>query len=499
MYRGAMDGSLELLDRQVAFLLRQLDDAAFLVQLDPFLRVLEQDPILSGCLDDIRETLPRIAAVMEAADSELVPELLELRRELVELRPSEDDSGALAPETRRSLDRAVYEATLAFFDELAAGPAGPFNQHADGGVARTLVNILQSKDKLYTLSLEPGTVVELDPKTGEPLADSASEDAGELPLDEADPQRLARWRERLGNVDRQHEHARRWMRLRVRTDAGLSLLKLEAARDALNPTVKLISHEYTVADMVSDTLKWIAEIGHLLLLTADGEPLDPHNASQVSEHVAELKADVDRLHEELRRRIGATRSRQSMVSRFKLRCEWHDRKRMADVASDKSLPGGPEERLTAELARYLFDQGLSPLAKPLAGGLEPDLLDPHARFYVEAKQYKESARSYIVQSFGQIVDTVSKLRGDPLYEVEEAFAVIFRLGGPYYLLPETVEAGDVRVHYVLVDLAEPTDSGRRQRNKPQTITADEFIDAYRSHATTGDAGVQDGSSDSSPA
>jgi hypothetical protein len=487
-----MDGSLELLDRQVAFLLRQPDDAAFLVQLDPFLRVLRQDPILSGCLDDILETLPRIAAVMEAADAEVVPKLLELRRE-----PSEDDSGAAAPETVRTIERAVYEATLAFFDDLAAGPPRPFNQLAEGGVARTLVNILQGKDKLYTLRLEPRTTVELDPKTGEPIPDGASGDASER-LEEADPQRLARWRERLGNVDRQHEHARRWMRLRVRTDAGLALLKLEAARDALNPTVKLVSPEYTVADMVSDTLKWISEIGHLLLLTADGEPLDRNNASQVSEHVAELRADVDRLHEELRRRIGTTRSRQSMVNRFKLRCEWHDRKRMADVASNKSLPYGPEDRLTAELARYLFDQGLSPLAKPITGGLEPDLLDPHARFYVEAKQYKESARDDIVKSFWQIVDTVSKLRGNPLYEVEEAFAVVFRLAGPYYLVPETVEAGDVRVHYVLVDLAEPTDSGRRQRNKPQTITADEFVDAYRSHAAARGTGVEDGSSDSSP-
>ena len=104
--------------------------------------------------------------------------------------------------------------------------------------------------------------------------------------------------------------------------------------------MKLISHEYTVADWASDTLKWIAEIGHLLLLTADGEPLDPHNASQVSEHVAEFKADVDRLHEEAASAASGGRALgSSMVSRFKLRCEWHDPPRMADVASDKSLPG----------------------------------------------------------------------------------------------------------------------------------------------------------------
>ena len=92
--------------------------------------------------------------------------------------------------------------------------------------------------------------------------------------------------------------------------------------------------------------------------------------------------------------------------------------------------------MTAEFARYLFDQGLSPLTKPLTGGLEPDLLDPEAGFYVEAKQYKRSARQELVKSVGQVLDTVGRLQGGP-YAVEEAFVVVFRRGGPRYLLPPT--------------------------------------------------------------
>ena len=99
------------------------------------------------------------------------------------------------------------------------------------------------------------------------------------------------------------------------------------------------------------------------------------------------------------------------MHRFKLRCEWHDRERMRAVADDKSLGGGPEDRLTAEFARYLFDQGLSPLSKPMAGGLQPDLLDPAARFYVEAKQYDSSARRDIVKAVAQVMDTVGRLVG----------------------------------------------------------------------------------------
>ncbi len=176
-----------------------------------------------------------------------------------------------------------------------------------------------------------------------------------------------------------------------------------------------------------------------------------------------------------------TRSRLAVVNRFKLRCEWHDRQRMARVATD-TTPGGPEERLTAELARYVFDQGLSPLSKPIAGGLQPDLFDPNARFYVEAKQYKASARSYIRKAFPQLVDTVNIFRGDPNYEVEEAFCVVFRLSGPYYILPQIVRAGDLRVHFVLIDLAPPSETGRRQKNKPSEITAEAFFDEYKQHA-----------------
>ncbi len=56
--------------------------------------------------------------------------------------------------------------------------------------------------------------------------------------------------------------------------------------------------------------------------------------------------------------------------------EWHDRDRMQLIADEERLPGGPEDRLTAELARYLFDAGLSPLTKPLSRGLQRNCRTP---------------------------------------------------------------------------------------------------------------------------
>jgi hypothetical protein len=94
------------------------------------------------------------------------------------------------------------------------------------------------------------------------------------------------WRERLRNAGQRHDHARRWMRLRVRTDAGLALLELEAARNALNPPAKLMGPKFTMTDVFSDTLKWVGTLGHLLFLIAEGDQLDEPSAVAVSERVA---------------------------------------------------------------------------------------------------------------------------------------------------------------------------------------------------------------------
>lgn len=130
---GWMEHSLELLDRQVAFLLRQVDDAAFLVQLDPFLRALAGDTILAEYLDDIRDDLVDITLVMEEIDAELVPGLVDLRNEFVTMRPSADDSNAPVPGSQRTSERFEYETTLAFFDEVVNRVPEHFNEHAEGG------------------------------------------------------------------------------------------------------------------------------------------------------------------------------------------------------------------------------------------------------------------------------------------------------------------------------------------------------------------------------
>jgi hypothetical protein len=61
----------------------------------------------------------------------------------------------------------------------------------------------------------------------------------------------------------------------------------------------------------------------------------------------------------------------------------------------------------------------------MTGRLQPDLLDPLERFYVEAKQYKASARSDIIKGVRQVLDTVGRLRGGP-YAVDEELRNSYR-------------------------------------------------------------------------
>lgn len=485
----AVDPLDELLDRQVDFLLRQTDSAAFLIQVEPFLAALRSEPRLAAHLDDVLQEVVHIVNAMEAVDAELTSELLELRRELVELRPEADDSHLEPPSesqspTAKLQARLNYRGSLTFFDEWADSEPEPFNADGEGGLAKTLLGILRNKDTAYLHEVRAKAAAKVSEAEAGP---EAALTEGQSPTEDEQhgPERkpLEAWRRRLGNVQRRFDYAVRLLRLRTRTSAGLALLKLEAVPDDLNPPARIYDDEGDDPLIAaSDLTRWVSSDSYSLFKLAWQERLDAADLGIIDTRVVDLRDAVERLREDLRRRIGATRSRLALVHRFKLRCEWHDRQRMLAVADDDRLSGGPEDRLTGEFARYLFDAGLSPLTKPLAGGLQPDLLDPSASFYVEAKQYgPSSARGDIVKSVAQVLDTVGRLRGGP-YAVDEAFCAVFRREGPYYDLPPVLQTATYRLHLVLVDLAPTTEAGRRQRDKPVQIPADEFFAAAPDHA-----------------
>jgi hypothetical protein len=291
----AVDPLVELLDRQVEFLLRQTDSAAFLIQVEPFLRALRTEPRLAAYLDDVLEEVVHIVDATEEVDAELTSELLELRRELVELRPEADDSSLEPPSESDS--RAVklqarlsYRGTLAYFDEWAGSEPEPFNADGEGGLARTLLGILQNKDTAYLAEVEAAA----DRENAEAEANPEDVPTEGQPLTENDQPRPARhpldaWRRRLGNVQRRYDYAVRLLRLRTRTSAGLALLKLDAVPDQLNPPARVLDDDgEDTLSAASDLMRWVSSESYSVFKLAWQERLDAADLGIIDKRVADL-------------------------------------------------------------------------------------------------------------------------------------------------------------------------------------------------------------------
>ena len=130
-------------------------------------------------------------------------ELVELRREFVELRPEADDSDMKPPSESDSPAARLqahlgYRGTLAYFDEWAAREPEPFNADGVGGKAKTLLGILQNKDTAHLHEVEAAAAGK--DETEDNLEDDSSE--AQPPAEDEQngpgPDRLDAWRRRLG-------------------------------------------------------------------------------------------------------------------------------------------------------------------------------------------------------------------------------------------------------------------------------------------------------------
>lgn len=65
------------------------------------------------------------------------------------------------------------------------------------------------------------------------------------------------------------------------------------------------------------------------------------------------------------------------------------------------------------------------------------------------------------------------LRGTP-YDVHEAFYVVFRRGGPRYVLPPAVRGEGWTAHLLLIDIAPAEKPGSRGATRPYVISAEEL-------------------------
>ncbi|WNG17930.1 hypothetical protein [Cystobacter fuscus] len=460
-----LEDLVELLERQWNFLLTQ-EGTAFHRQLRRFVRLVQEEPRLAALINDMRREGDELVSQHLRHDQDLTQRLVALKKEFIKQVPEEDDSAMAFPASGWST--LAYEASLANFDTIANSSRSRsiwVDTATDNTKSQKLLGILTGKfNKLeYTesQSQQPAT------RTIEQLS------------------RIDELRHQLLYFQQQHQYAHRNFVDQKLTSPGLlfngvlRLLRDFNREPAPLPADKQERDAQVLAQVNEYLNEGLMTPGkhHLEEALYEDRALSKDEREAVEHSTRALKLHMTRVYKDLRLRIGTRQSLLGLVSRFQHRCQWHDRTRLYNLA--KGAKRRAEEVLTAELALWLFDQGLSPVSKPMMAGLQPDLTDPSFRFnlYVEAKQYNVGAKQYLIDGFHQLWDTVSGLKGTP-YEVKEAFYVVFRRGGPRYILPDQPLPGEGwTAHLRLIDIAPTEERGSQGAKKPIVISEGELMPA----------------------
>jgi hypothetical protein len=201
----------------------------------------------------------------------------------------------------------------------------------------------------------------------------------------------------------------------------------------------------------------------------DLRALEPDAVSAAAEQIG---SDLDLVTHELQIRVLGGRSREALLRRYATRCENFDAMELRELAA--AHPGRVERKLTDDFAKYLFDQGMTPLLEHSIAGLRADLTHPDVSslLYVEAKQYSDGdARRTVLNAYRQVWTTWGRLRNS--FRVPEAFLLVFRLSGPRAELPRVLRHRGLSLHTVLVDIADR--SGSREKETPISFEDAELL------------------------
>ncbi|MDQ4126326.1 MAG: hypothetical protein M3134_12135 [Actinomycetota bacterium] len=446
---------LELLDRQRTFLDRQ-HDVRFVLHLRRYFALLDADARVRVLLDDLHAeayaALDAFSAHQQTVAHRLRPlrEQLEAAGDPLEPQRSPGDAQYLSFEHWDSRYASLLD---------SAPPPQPGTENVS--VVDILLHILQRR--LHRIRFE------------------VPEHSGRVIHETGDDRRpeLAKLAGSVAEIAGEHQRVQQRLTDDTAVLAPFALLRLRGIVEALDvspPRARAVGDEEPIDWVTALVRQRFGALAALVVKEAPerGRPvrgLVPDAADRLSELVAAAKDELDVVHEEIRLRLGLTRSRLALIHRFKQRCEWYEHNSLRAIAERRSSTA--EAALTRELVRFLFDQGLNPITRPLTGRLEPDLLDPALTpsFYVEVKQYVRSARQYLREGVWQVHDTMATLAATR-YEVRDAFYVVFRRGGPRYSFPAEVRGERWRIYPVLIDLA--PNVGSRGGGQAKTIPADEL-------------------------
>ena len=424
---------VELLDRQFKFLF-DLKGTAQIRQLSRLLSFIQNEPQLVGILEDLRVEALAELKEYEAADAKIRAELARL------WQPHQ-------AEVRRRLSGVDLDALRAYWpmDRFEQGlrqtKSAAFSSNRDGveHITEKLIRAFYYWWKCTNDLVDKGA----KPLRGE----------------------YAKLGTRLERLLELQRYAARRLEENRRSLAWPAYERLVRKSTVTNPHPPDLSDDLAWMTFSLDAERATA------VRRADVDRANYYDKARVDELYAEIAADARLLYEELRLRIGLARSRFGLVRRYAARCEAFEAQRLREVCEKQ--PRRAERILTLDLARYLFDAGLSPLIDATVANLRPDLLhiQPSSLFYVEAKQYAgRSPKRLLIKAYAQVWSTWGRLR--KTYPTTEAFLVVFRRSGPWVELPPVIRHDGLRLYSVLADIS--TEAGSRQKSG-QLVLKEEWL------------------------
>lgn len=425
---------VELLDRQFEFL-KTGKGTQRIARLRRVLQFVEAEPQLSAILYEMRTEAEEVSAELDNAD-------VAVRLALAELWNA---SGA------------EIKKLLAHITDEVLNVYGTLDGYATATQTRRALNLVRADHETDNLTKHLVRALEHWLNRIDDLAARAGQHPPEI-LDAARRQLPVISDMRI-HLDRSIEEARCSL-------PWSAYQRLVVNRELLNP--RLPDRDDPLGTLEFGSQSEFADI----LAQSEVAAISPSDGQDVGQVYAEIDDDSQLLHEELRFRIGQVRSRRALVRRYAARCEAFDAKRLRDLCTRDTR--NAERLLTLDMARYLFDSGMSPLLDATVSGLRPDILHitPSSLFYTEAKQYfRKYSRAQIRSAIVQVWGTWGRLRH--AHPSREAFLVIFRRSGPWLEVPPVVRHENLRLYIVVADLSQM--AGSRDREQTICLTEKEIL------------------------
>lgn len=419
----------EVLDRHADRLLREIpsSDWTLFWHIEPFLRLLAEEPILSGFVREYVEEEVRISDELGAA--------LVAVREVIAALLADNES------TLRALTQKPDQEASDVLEEAlrCLRSNGPIDLEKCTSALDTIVGWLPT-----------------DPESS------------------SRPTELATLKEKLSGLQTRWHQLEVAFRVTESTHPGAAYRRLCRASHDL---------QYRNAPVDSDQNKRTRGL-HRLIRESDLW-LGMNDGTMPQSGVVNLQRSVYTLHLALVTTLARGRSRWATVKRFAARCESLDRERLRILANGS--PARPEAALTLDFARYLFDAGYNSLVDAAACGLRPDVFDVTAEpaIYVEAKQYEGVSDAIIGKlrkDLAQTLNTWSRLANR--WNVPEAFLLVFRRSGRSIEFENAeLRVGGGRLYVLCVDLAEASESGSRAE-VPVRIDLKALLEAAKKSASS---------------